>query len=226
MKPGVLILKNRDEILQELADAVIDMEEDTAKKTAREAIDAGIKANEAINQGLVRGMKVVGDKYEQQEYFIPEVLLCSDAMVAGLEVLQPHLPVDSNKAAEKVVIGVVQGDTHDIGKNLVKIMLEASGFEIYDLGRNVPLQDFVEKALEVGSRIIAMSTLMTTTMDGMRSVVEDLEKRGIRKEFLVLIGGGPISPAFVKEIGADLYAPDANSAVRKLSELLEVRTCA
>ncbi len=202
------------------------MEEDTARNVAGEAIAAGIEAYEAINDGLVKGMKVVGDKYEQQEYFIPEVLICSDAMMAGLEVLQPHLPVNSAKAAEKVVIGVVQGDTHDIGKNLVKIMLEASGYEVHDLGRNVPLRDFVEKALEIGSRIIAMSTLMTTTMDGMRTVVEELEKRGIRDEFLVLIGGGPISPAFAKEIGADLYAPDANSAVRKLNELLEVRSCA
>lgn len=219
-------MKSREEILQELAGAVIDMEEDTAKNAAREAIDAGIEANEAINGGLVKGMKVVGDKYEQQEYFIPEVLLCSDAMMAGLEVLQPYLPVDGNKAAEKVVMGVVQGDTHDIGKNLVKIMLEASGFEVHDLGRNVPLQDFVEKAIAIGSRIIAMSTLMTTTMDGMRTVIEELKKRGIREEFLVLIGGGPISPAFAKEIGADLYAPDANSAVRELSELLEVKACA
>lgn len=218
-------MKNKGDLLHELSQAVIEMEEDTARNVAQEAVDSGMDAYEAIHDGLVRGMKVVGDKYEQQEYFIPEVLLCSDAMTAGLEVLQPHLPVDQNKAVEKVVIGVIQGDTHDIGKNLVKIMLEASGFEVHDLGRNVSLQDFVEKALEVGSRIIAMSTLMTTTMDHMKTVIEDLKKRGIRDEFLVLIGGGPISQAFAKEIGADLYAPDANSAVRKLNELLEVRAC-
>lgn len=219
-------MKHKEHILQDLAKAVIDMEEDKARNTSCEAIDFGIEAYEAINGGLVKGMKVVGDLYERQEYFIPEVLLCSDALTAGLEVLQPHLPVDGNKAAEKVVIGVVQGDTHDIGKNLVKIMLEASGFEVYDLGRNVPLQDFAEKALEVGSRIIGMSTLMTTTMDGMRTVIDDLKKRGIRDEFLVIVGGGPISPAFAKEIGADLYAPDANSAARKLKELLGTRACA
>lgn len=218
-------MKNKEDILKELARAVIDMEEEAAGNTARKAIDAGIGAYEAINDGLVKGMKVVGDKYEQQEYFIPEVLLCSDAMTAGLEVLQPHLPVDENRTAEKIVMGVVQGDTHDIGKNLVKIMLEASGYEVHDLGRNVPLKDFVDKALTVGSRIIAMSTLMTTTMDGMREVIEDLKERGIRDRFLVLVGGGPISPAFARNIGADLYAPDANSAVRKLNELLEVNTC-
>lgn len=219
-------MRNSDIILQDLATAVIEMDEESAKKVAREALEVNIAAEEAINHGLVKGMQVVGDKYEQQEYFIPEVLLCSDAMMAGLEVLQPHLQADEQKVTEKVVIGVVQGDTHDIGKNLVKIMMESSGFEVYDLGRNVPLQSFVEKALEVGAKIIAMSTLMTTTMEGMRTVVKDLESRGIRDEFLVLVGGGPISPAFSKEIGADLYAPDANSAVRKLKELLEVRACA
>lgn len=216
-------MKSRENILQELAGAVINMEENVARNVAQDAIDAGIEAHEAINEGLVKGMKIVGDKYEQQEYFIPEVLLCSDAMMAGLKVVRPHLPVDDSRVAEKVVIGVVQGDTHDIGKNLVKIMLEASGYEVYDLGRNVPLKDFVEKALEVGSRIIGMSTLMTTTMDGMQAVIEDLKKQGIRDEFLVVVGGGPISPAFAKNIGADLYAPDANSAVRKLNELLEVK---
>lgn len=218
-------MRNKEEILEDLAIAVIDMDEEQAVNAAREAIDTGIPAFEAINEGLVRGMLVVGDKYEQQEYFIPEVLLCSDAMVAGIKVLRPHLPLDSSKVAEKVVIGVVRGDTHDIGKNLVKIMLETAGFEVHDLGRNVPLEDFVEKAMAVGARIIAMSTLMTTTMEGMQTVIEDLKIRGIRDEFLVLIGGGPISQAFADEIGADLYAADANSAVRELKELLEVRTC-
>ena len=219
-------MTSEDKILQQLATAVIEMDENSARTVAQEALEANITAEAAINNGLIKGMQVVGDKYEQQEYFIPEVLLCSDAMMAGLEVLQPHLPKDENKIMEKVVIGVVQGDTHDIGKNLVKIMLETAGFEIYDLGRNVPLQSFVEKALEVGAKIIALSTLMTTTMEGMSTVIEDLENRGIRNDFLVLIGGGPISQAFCKEIGADLYTPDANSAVRELIKLLEVRTCA
>lgn len=219
-------MNNRNEILQKLKDAVINMDEDTAKTAAQEAIDSGLPAYEAINDGLVQGMKVVGDKYEKQEYFIPEVLLCSDAMLAGLEILRPHLPVDPNSVPEKVVIGVVQGDTHDIGKNLVKIMLETSGFEVYDLGRNVPLQDFVDKAQEVGARIIGMSTLMSTTMDGMKVVIDELKDRGIRDEFIVLIGGGPISQSFASEIGADLYAADANSAVRMLKTYVEERTCA
>ena len=206
----------KQEILNALASAVIDMDEEAAKAAAIAAIETGMSAYEAITEGLVKGMQVVGDKYEQQEYFIPEVLLCSDAMIAGLEILQPHLPVDHNTGAEKVVIGVVQGDTHDIGKNLVKIMLEAAGYEVHDLGRNVPLASFVDKAEEVGASIIAMATLMTTTMEGMRTVIEELESRGMRERTTVIIGGGPISQAFADEIGADLYATDANVAVRKL----------
>ncbi|MBC8014967.1 MAG: corrinoid protein [Sporomusaceae bacterium] len=192
------------------------MDEEAAKTMAQIAVDQGMDAYVAITEGLVKGMQIVGDLYEQQEYFIPEVLICSDAMIAGLEILRPYLPVDNNRDAEKVVIGVVQGDTHDIGKNLVKIMLETAGFEVYDLGRNVPLQSFVDKAVEVGATIIAMGTLMTTTMEGMPIVIKELEKRGIRDQITVLIGGGPISQAFADEIGADLYAGDANSAVRKL----------
>ena len=219
-------MNNKGEILQKLKDAVINWEEHAARNAAQEAVDNGLPAYEAINYGLIQGMKVVGEKYEQQEYFIPEVLLCSDAMLAGMEILQPHLPVDPNRASDKVVIGVVQGDTHDIGKNLVKIMLETSGFEVYDLGRDVPLQDFVDKAQEVGARIIGMSTLMSTTMDGMKVVIDELKARGIRDEFIVLIGGGPISQSFASEIGADLYAADANSAVRMLKTYVEERTCA
>lgn len=212
----------KQEILEALTSAVIDMDEEAAIEAAKAAIAADIEAYEAITDGLVKGMQVVGNMYEQQEYFIPEVLLCSDAMIAGLDILRPYLPVDHDRKVEKVVIGVVQGDTHDIGKNLVKIMLEAGGFEIVDLGRNVPLQDFVDKAEEVGASVIAMATLMTTTMEGMRTVVEELEKRGIRDKVTVIIGGGPISQAFADEIGADLYAADANVAVRKLKNRLEV----
>lgn len=219
-------MNNREEILGKLRDAVVNMEEDAARTAAMEAIESGISADDALLEGLVQGMKVVGDLYERQEYFIPEVLICSDAMVAGLEILQPHLPVDANRVTEKVVIGVVQGDTHDIGKNLVKIMLETSGFDVFDLGRDVPLPDFIDKAQEIGARIIGMSTLMTTTMDGMKAVIDELKIRGIRDEFIVLVGGGPISQSFANEIGADLYASDATSAARKLKTLVEERACA
>lgn len=211
--------RDRVVILEDLRDAVIDMDEEAAPKLAQKALEAGILAYDAIMDGLVKGMEVVGDLYEKEEYFIPEILLASDALTAGIEVLEPHLPKDGNKAKAKIVMGVIQGDTHDIGKNLFKILLDAAGFEIHDLGRDVQLEKFVDKAEEVGAQVISMTTLMTTTMDGMGTVVELLNERGIRDKYKVVVGGGPISQSFADAIGADMYGVDANSATRRLKEM-------
>ena len=148
--------------------------------------------------------------------------MCSDAFNSGLELVKPFIDKGSMGKAIKVVIGVVEGDTHDIGKNLVRIMMEASGFEVYDLGRDVKLESFIEKAEEVNSDIICMSTLMTTTMDGMKTVIDRLIERNIRDKYKIMIGGGPISLRFAEMIGADLYTKDANEAVRKAKELVGV----
>lgn len=207
-------MSNRDDIFKKLAVAVIDMDEVSARSIALEAIQLGISATEAINEGLVKGMQVVGEKYEKEEYFIPQVLLCSDAMIAGIDVLRQYLPQNDASKVEKVVIGVVQGDTHDIGKNLVKIMLETSGFEVLDLGRNVPPRVFVEEAKGCGAGIIALSTLMTTTMDGMVEVMTLLDRENVRERFKVMVGGEPISQAFADRIGADGYGVNASGAVK------------
>lgn len=207
-------------IFEELKTAVVQMDEDLTRRVAQTAVEQGVDACEAVNLGLVKGMEVVGEKYELEEYFIPEVLLCSDAMNAGIEVLKPHIKKEAGVTPYKVVIGVVQGDTHDIGKNLVKILQEAGGFEVYDLGRDVPLEQFIDKAVEVEADIIGMSTLMTTTMDNMGTVITMLQERDLRERFKVLIGGGPISQSFADVIGADGYAPDATSAVRIARELV------
>jgi corrinoid protein of di/trimethylamine methyltransferase len=204
----------REEILKDLADGVLNLDEDLAVAAAHEAVAAGLDAYDAITNGLVAGMNEAGRLYDEEEYFVPELLICSDAMYAGLEVLQPRLRKEDAHAKRKCVIGVVEGDTHDIGKNLVRIMLDVGGFEVYDLGRNVPLASFVEKAKEVDADLICLSTLMTTTMDGMATVIEMLKEEGIRERFKVLIGGGPISQAFADRIGADGYADNAASAVR------------
>ena len=204
----------REEILKDLADSVLNMDEERAARTAKEAIESGLDPYEAISRGLVIGMNKVGELYENEEYFVPEVLICSDAMYAGLDVLRPYLKKEENGNKVGCVIGVVQGDTHDIGKNLVKIMLDVAGFEIHDLGRNVPLADFVEKAKETRAGLICLSTLMTTTMDTMATVIEMLKEEGIRDRFKVLVGGGPISQAFADRIGADGYAPNAATAVK------------
>jgi corrinoid protein of di/trimethylamine methyltransferase len=206
--------RSREEILKDLAEAVLNMDEDLAVKAAHEAVEAGLDAFDAITNGLVVGMNRAGELYDEEEYFVPELLICSDAMYAGLGVLQPHLKKEEARARKKCVIGVVEGDTHDIGKNLVRIMLDVAGFEMHDLGRNVPLASFVEKAKEVSADLICLSTLMTTTMDGMSAVIEMLKEEGIRDRFKVMIGGGPISQGFADRIGADGYADNAAGAVR------------
>jgi corrinoid protein of di/trimethylamine methyltransferase len=207
-------------LLEELADSVKNMDEDGAVEHSRQAVEENVDAYLAIDQGLARGMEQAGKLFDEEEYFVPELIICSDAMNAGIAVLKPHLKQENRKKNPRGVIGVIEGDTHDIGKNLVKIMLEASGYEITDLGRDVPPQIFVDRAVETGAELILLSSLMTTTMDSMAEVVRILEKTGIRDRFKVAVGGGPISKAFADRIGADGYAKNANDAVRLCNELL------
>jgi len=207
---------------QKLSDAVVNMEDDAAASLSREVVASGFDAYEAIDKGLANGMERAGTLFEEEEYFIPELLMCSDAMYAGLDVLKPHIKTDEQAQKRKVVLGVIEGDTHDIGKNLVKIMLESSGFEVVDLGRDIPPAQFVEKAVETNADIIGLSTLMTTTMDGMRAVVDILKEKNLKEKFKVIIGGGPISPGFAKKIGADGYAGNAAGAVRLARDLCGV----
>ena len=189
------------------------MDDEDIVEVAQEYVDAGYPAMEGMLDGLVKGMSKAGELFDAEEYFVTDVLLCSDAMYAGIDILKPHLPKDnSGKTAPKAVIGVVEGDTHDIGKNLVKILMDTNGFEMYDLGRDVPLEKFVDKAEEVGADIIAMSTLMTTTMGGMKTVIDMLNERGIRDKYKVMVGGSPISKKFADEIGADIYTANAVEA--------------
>lgn len=186
--------RTKEELLAKLSECVVEMEDEEVVGVAEEYIEAGYPAFDGIMDGLVDGMNKASDLYDAEEYFVTDVLLCSDAMYAGLDVLRPHLPASAEgEEKHKVVIGVVEGDTHDIGKNLVKIMMDTAGFEMYDLGRDVPLDAFVDKAEEVGAELICMSTLMTTTMDGMRAVIEKLKERGVRDKYKVMIGGSPIS---------------------------------
>jgi dimethylamine corrinoid protein len=209
----------KSEILQGLADAVVEMDEDRAVELANEAIAEGIDAYEAISDGLARGMDVVSEKYDNEEYYIPEILLCSDAMYAAIAVLKPHIKPESTGTPARIVIGVIEGDTHDIGKNIVRIMLDTAGFEVHDLGRDVAVERFIDKAREVDADIIAVSTLMSTTREGMRRLVDRLVADGIREQFKVMIGGPPLSWAYCKEIGADAYGASATDGVRLAREL-------
>ena len=212
--------RSKEELIQLLYDCVVEMEDEEVVDICEEYLEAGYDAYDGIMDGLVAGMNKASELYDEEEYFVTDVLLCSDALYAGLEVLRPHLEnADAAGERKKVVIGVVEGDTHDIGKNLVKIMLETAGFDMYDLGRDVPLDAFIEKAKEVDADIIAMSTLMTTTMGGMGTVIKKLEEAGIRDKVKVMIGGGPISRKFADEIGAEGYSRNAVEAVKLAKQL-------
>ena len=215
--------RSKEELLEALSECVVEMEDEEVLDVANEYLEAGYPAFDGIMDGLVDGMNKASDLYDAEEYFVTDVLLCSDAMYAGLDVLRPHLPADDTGGEKpKVVIGVVEGDTHDIGKNLVKIMLDTAGFEMYDLGRDVPLDNFVDKALEVGASIICMSTLMTTTMVGMKTVIEKLKERGVRDQFKIMVGGSPISQRYADEIGADGYSVNAVEAVKLAKSLMGI----
>ena len=215
--------RTKEELIAKLAECVVEMEDEDVVDICNEYLEAGYNAYDGIMEGLVAGMNKASELYDEEEYFVTDVLLCSDALYAGLGVLRPHLEAsDMMGEAKKVVIGVVEGDTHDIGKNLVRIMLETAGFEMYDLGRDVPLDAFVEKAKEVDADIVAMSTLMTTTMSGMATVIEKLEEAGIRDRVKVMVGGSPISRKFADEIGAEGYSQNAVEAVAVAKQLVGI----
>lgn len=213
-------MASKEELLKELSDCVLDLRDDEVEEAAQNYIDAGFDAYEGIFYGLVDGMNKAAQLYEEGEYFIPELMICSDAMYAGLDVLRPHIDDSKMKQKCKVAIGVVEGDTHDIGKNLVKIMLEASGYEMVDLGRDVPVQDFVDAVRNDGVQALALSTLMSTSMANMGTVVEKLTEAGVRDQVKVIVGGGPLSSGYARKIGADGYSDTAVEAVELLDGLM------
>lgn len=211
---------NESDILAQLGCCVVNMDVEGARSGAYDALAAGIDAYRGIVDGLVVGMDEVGRLYERGEYFVPELICCADAMSAGLDVLRPHIRVEGIERAKRVVVGVVEGDTHDIGKNLVAMMLDAAGFEVHDLGRNVALGDFVTAAVQLDADVVGLSSLMTTTRGGMRVVIDELGARGARAR--VVIGGAAVSRAFAEEIGAHGYARNAVEAVTVVRALCDV----
>ena len=213
-------METKEEFLAELSRCVVEMEDDNISAVAEDYAAHGYAPLDGILDGLVDGMNKAADLYEREEYFIPELLICSNAMYNGLDVLRPLLPQEEKNSKSKIVIGVVKGDTHDIGKNLVKIMLESAGYEMIDLGRDVAVDDFISTAKEQGAEVIALSTLMSTSMVNMEKVIQGLEAAGIRDQVKVIVGGAPISPAFAEKIGADGYSANAVEAVKLVDRLL------
>jgi corrinoid protein of di/trimethylamine methyltransferase len=205
--------EKKKDILERLKTGVIQYDEDAVKEAAQEALDEGMDANEAIFEGLVSGMEEVGNLFESQEYFVPELLMCADALYVGLDILKPHVHKMDLGLKGAVVIGTVEGDVHDIGKNIVKMMFDVAGFTVYDLGRDVPLDKFIEEQMRTDSDLVCLSAMMTTTMVGMQKVIEQLRQKNPNVK--IMIGGAPVSKELADKWGADGYAPDASNALKE-----------
>jgi len=213
------VLSAKSKILEKLAKAVLEGDGNLTAQLAKEAIEAGVDAYEAITNGLSDGLIKASELFDKKVYYVPELLLAAQAMYAGLDILRPHLKVERSRHSGTVIIGTVEGDIHDIGKNLVKVVLEAAGFHIVDLGKDVPLEEFIQAAIKYNADIVAMSALLTTTMGGMKKVIEELRKRGCNAK--IVLGGAPITEGVAEEYGADGYAPDAADALRLIKNLIE-----
>ncbi|HWQ72119.1 MAG TPA: corrinoid protein [Desulfitobacteriaceae bacterium] len=206
---------SQQDILEKLKKSVEEMEPELAEEAAKEAVAAQIDPVVAINEGLAKGMQTISDLFDEGEAFVPQLLVAAEAFETAVAILTSSMSAEEKKKVSqgKVLIHTVQGDIHDIGKNIVKTMLSASGFEVYDLGRDVPVEEVVKKAKEYQVDIIAGSALMTTTMPAQRDIVKLLVEEGIRDQFIVMFGGAPVSREWVEKIGADGYAETASDAV-------------
>lgn len=210
-------------ILEEITNAVIDGDKDGVESLVNKALGQSVDPMDIIQKGLTQGISIVGDRFEKMEMYLPEMLLSAEAMRAGIELVKPHIKAGSIQQEGVVVIGTIQGDVHDIGKNIVAFYLDVSGFEVYDLGSEVPPYVFVEQAEEKGADIIGISALLTTTMAYMPDVIEELKRRGIRDKYIVMLGGGAVTPEWAAKIGADGIGVDFAEAARVAKQLMKVR---
>lgn len=208
-------------LVQELHEAVVAGDADEVKRLTAQALQDGLKADHILNGVLIPAMREVGRLFEQHEFFVPEMLLSARAMKYGVEILRPHLVKAGVKPIGTVVIGTVAGDVHDIGKNLVIMMLEGTGFRVEDLGVDVATERFVQAVKQHRPQVLGMSALLTTTMLSMGKVIEALRKAGLRDQVTVMVGGAPLTEQFAREIGADLYAADASAAAREAKAAVE-----
>lgn len=211
-------------IYDEIKEAIIDGDEDLAVELAERVVSEKVNPVQAVQKGFIKGIEEVGKNWFNGEAFLPDVMMAADAMSAGMEVLEPALAADSsNDSYEdkgKVILGTVEGDIHDIGKNIVSALLTAAGYKVYDIGIDKKAEDFVEKAKEVGAKVIAASALLTTTMPAQASLVKYLDENNLRDDYKIIIGGGPTSQKWSEEIGADGWAETADEAVRLCQSLL------
>ena len=208
-----------DPQLETIYDGVIAGRAPAVQEGVQAALDAGVSPGDILHKALIPAMAEVGDRFERNEFYVPEMLIAARAMQAGLNILKPLLVETGVKPVGKVAIGTVKGDLHDIGKNLVAMMMEGAGFEVHDLGVDVAPDRFVAAAQE-GADILAMSALLTTTMTNMKNTIEALKEAGVRDKVKIMVGGAPVTEAYAKQVGADGYAPDASSAANRAKALL------
>ena len=218
-------MTREQEVLDRLRDAVLSYDSEAAAEAAKEAIGLKIDPVKAIEEGLAKGLREIGDKFEKGELYLPHLIMGADSMEAAIHVLEKHMSKDSLESTSKgtVIIGTVEGDIHDLGLRIVASMLRANGFKVYDLGFNTKTLSFIQRAKDVNADIIAVSSLMTTTMPFMKDLIEALEASGLRDKYSVMIGGGPVTERWAKEIGASAYGRDASEAVRVAKDLMAKR---
>lgn len=206
------MVRGEEKILKKLEKAVIDYEEEVAEEVSREALDAGIDANKAIMDGLAKGMRIVGDLYEKEEYSIPEVLLCADALERGLKILKPHLASAKEKLNYRIIIGTVEGDIHTIGKNMVRLMFEVGGFDVVDLGEDVSADKFIRELSKNRADIVTLSCMMTTTLSNMKKIIDRIKKDYSKVK--ILVGGASVTKKTADIYNADGYAESALEALK------------
>jgi len=216
-------MSQKEAIIEKLRQAVLNYDQDAAKMAAYEAVESKINIVEAIEKGLATGIREVGEKFQRGDIFLPHVVMAADAMSEGAKILQGSLSAAELAKVKKgtIVIATVEGDLHDLGKNVVAMMLRANGFDIYDLGKDVRSDIIINKAREVNADIIALSSLMSTTRPYQRELIEELRRLGLRDKFMVMVGGGPVHKAWAEEIGADGYGYNAAEAVKEATVLME-----
>ena len=209
------------QIIDALFSAVVNMDEDSARDLSQKALDEDVDPYIALTEGIAAAMDKVGQLYVEQEYFVPELLLCSDALYAGMEVLKPHIKIENIAERRKIILGTVEGDIHDIGKNLVKVMFEAAGWEVHDLGADVKIGRFIEEQRKVKADIVGLSALMTTSMLAIPKIIEAL--RADDEQVVIMVGGAPITPEIAASYGANGYADNAGEAVGEATKILGVK---
>ncbi len=211
-----------EDLLSPIFQAILEGNQNAARAAVERALEANLEAELILKQAMMPAMQEVGRLFEEGEYFVPEMLVAARAMQAGMNLLKPRLVQAEVASSGKVVAGTVKGDLHDIGKNLVCMMLEGAAFEIVDLGTDVPPEKFVEAVKSSGAQLVALSALLTTTMPHMKQTIEALQEAGLRQRIKVMVGGAPVTETFARQIGADGYAPDASRAVALAKSLVEM----